>query len=351
MNIDNLFRETVKKNASDLHLIVGQPPIIRINGALRPIQGAKTLTPSSIKELVFDIITEKQRENFLKNLDLDVSYEISNLARFRINLYFEKGNIALAARVIPGVIPTMKDLIMPNIVYDLIRRDHGLILVTGPTGCGKSTSLASMIEFINNERSLRIITLEDPIEFVFESKKSLISQRQLHTDMLNFESALTHVLRQDPNIIVVGEMRNLETIASAVTLAETGHLVLATLHTHNAYQTVDRIIDIFPSHQQNQIRLQLSMSLAGIISQKLIKRIKGGRLAVREVLVNIPAVGNMIRENKISQIETVIQTNAEQGMFTMDQNLMELYRTGEISLETTQANILDEGMIDSHKRK
>lgn len=351
MNIDDLFRSTVKKNASDLHLLVGQPPIVRVGGILRPIQGSKILTPSIIKELVFDIISEKQREKFLKDLELDISYEISNLARFRINLYFEKGNIGLAARVIPAVIPAMKDLIMPDIVYDLIRRDHGLILITGPTGCGKSTTLASMIEFINNERSARIVTLEDPIEFVFNSKKSLIAQRQLHTDMLTFESALTHVLRQDPNIIVVGEMRNLETIASAITLAETGHLVLATLHTHNAYQTIDRVIDIFPAHQQNQIRLQLSMSLAGIVSQKLIGGIKDGRLAVREVLVNIPAVGNLIRENKITQIKTVIQTSANQGMFTMDQNLIDLYKAGQISLETAQANIIDADMINKKGKK
>ncbi|MEA2088935.1 MAG: PilT/PilU family type 4a pilus ATPase [Patescibacteria group bacterium] len=350
MNIDDLFRATVKKNASDLHLIVGQYPIMRVNGILCPVKGSKILTPSTIKELVFDIITEKQRDKFLKNLELDVSYEISNLARFRVNLYFEKGNIGLAARVIPSIIPTMKNLMMPDVAYDLIRRDHGLILVTGPTGCGKSTTLASMIEFINNERSARIITLEDPIEFVFLSKKSLVSQRQLHTDMLTFESALTHVLRQDPNIIVVGEMRNLETIASAITLAETGHLVLATLHTHNAYQTIDRVIDIFPASQQNQIRLQLSMSLAGIISQKLINGIKDGRIASREVLVNIPSIGNLVRENKITQIKTVIQTNAEQGMFTMDQNLMELYKKGHISLETVQANILDQDMIGKKKK-
>ncbi len=345
MHIDDLFRAAVKRRASDIHLVAGQPPILRINGLLKPVSGAKTLVPQAIKDLTFDIITEKQREKFLEKKELDVSYEIKNLARFRVNLHFERGNVGLVARVIPTKIPSMKEIMMPDIVYDLVREDSGLVLVTGPTGCGKSTSLAAMIEFMNNERSVHIVTLEDPIEFIFNSKKSLIIQRQLNTDMLSFESALTHVLRQDPNVVVVGEMRNLETIAAAITLAETGHLVLATLHTHNTHQTIDRIIDIFPAHQQNQIRLQLSISLAGIISQKLIPSVEGGRIAAREVLVNTPAVGNLIRENKIAQIRTIVQTSAAQGMFTMDQHLVELYKEGKISLETVRAHIVDYNMI------
>ncbi len=348
MNIDELFRAAVRKKASDLHLVVGQPPILRIDGLLKPLEDSKILTNKEVQNLVFDIITEKQRQEFIEKRELDTSYEIDELSRFRINLHFERGNIGLVARVIPNKIPTLEDLDMPEKVYDFVRLDSGLVLVTGPTGSGKSTSLASMIEFMNNERAVHIVTLEDPIEFLFRSKKSLIIQRQLHTDMLSFEEALTHVLRQDPNVIVVGEMRNLETISAAITLAETGHLVLATLHTHNTNQTIDRIIDIFPSHQQNQIRLQLSMNLAGIISQKLIPGAHGGRVAARELLVNIPAIGNLIRDNKIAQIRTIVQTSAKEGMFTMDQNLIELYKKGLISLETAQNNLTDINLLKRH---
>ncbi|MEA2065108.1 MAG: type IV pilus twitching motility protein PilT [Patescibacteria group bacterium] len=345
MHIDDLFRSAVKEGASDLHLVVGQPPILRIDGKLSPINGKKILTANIIKELTFDIITAVQKEIFLQDKELDISYEISNLARFRINIHFEKGNIGMVARVIPKIIPSLKELMAPSIVYDLIGLKSGLVLVTGPTGCGKTTSLAAMIEYINKNRSAHIVTMEDPIEFVFISKKSLIIQRQLHSDMLTFENALTHVLRQDPNIIVVGEMRNLETIASAITLAETGHLVLATLHTHTAEQTVDRIIDIFPAHQQDQIRLQLSTTLSGIISQRLIPSIKKGRIAVREILTNTPAVGNLIRENKINQIRTIIQTNAEEGMFTMDQDLIALYKDGHISLEIAKNYMVNPSLL------
>jgi twitching motility protein PilT len=344
MHIDDLFRSAVKKKASDLHLVAGQKPILRINGELKPIQDSKVLTPANIQDLAFDIITQQQKDKFIADKELDVSYEISKLSRFRVNMHFERGNVGMVARVIPNKIPTMQELMLPNIAHDLIKRDSGLVLVTGPTGSGKSTTLAAMVNFINKERSKHVVTLEDPIEFVFVSDKSLIIQRQLHTDMLTFEQALSHVLRQDPNIIVVGEMRNLETIAAAITLAETGHLVLATLHTHNTSQTVDRIIDIFPSHQQEQIRMQLSTSLAGILSQKLIPNTEGTRVAAREVLINIPAVANLIRENKIAQIKTVVQTNADKGMFSMDQNLLELYKAGHISEEDVKIHLTDKEM-------
>ena len=344
MHIDDLFRAAVKKKASDLHLVAGQKPILRINGELKPILDSKVLTPINISDLAFDIITQQQKDKFLQDKELDVSYEIDKLSRFRVNMHFERGNVGMVARVIPNEIPSLQDLMMPNIVHDLIKRDSGLVLVTGPTGSGKSTTLAAMISFINKERAKHIVTLEDPIEFVFVSDKSLIIQRQLHTDMLTFEEALSHVLRQDPNIIVVGEMRNLETISAAITLAETGHLVLATLHTHNTSQTVDRIIDIFPSHQQEQIRMQLSTSLAGILSQKLIPNTQGGRVAAREVLINIPAVANLIRENKIAQIKTVVQTNADKGMFSIDQNLLELYKAGHISEEDVKNYLTDKEM-------
>ncbi len=345
MHIDDLFKVAVKKDASDIHLTAGQQPILRIGGTLEPIPKSKVLNPRGIEGLAFDIITEKQKQRFLESRELDVSYEISNLSRFRVNLHFERGNVGLVARVVPNKIPTMEDLMTPGVIYDLVKRDSGLILVTGPTGCGKSTSLASMIDYINKEKASHIVTLEDPIEFVFNSKKSLVIQRQLHTDMLSFEDALSHVLRQDPNVIVVGEMRNHETMATAITLAETGHLVLATLHTHNSSQTIDRIIDTFPPSQQEQVRLQLSISLAGVISQKLIPGTDGDRVAAREVLLNTPATANLIRENKIQQIKTVIQTSSEQGMFSMDQNLVELNKAGHISAEVAKYNLINKDLI------
>ena len=229
---------------------------------------------------------------------------------------------------------------MPPLVSDLLRVDQGLILVTGPTGCGKSTSLASMIETINNERAANIVTLEDPVEFIFEPKLSIIRQRQLGTDITSFPAGLKHVLRQDPNVIMVGEMRDLETIATTITLAETGHLVLATLHTHNASQTIDRIVDVFPPYQQPQVRLQLSMSLNAIISQRLLPHVGGGRIAAREVLINTPAVSNLIRENKIPQIKTTIQTSAEDGMFTLEQDVKRLLAEGQITEEVARAHIM-----------
>jgi twitching motility protein PilT len=263
--------------------------------------------------------------------ELDFSYEIKNLSRFRLNLHYAQDAIGLVGRLINSVIPTMDELGMPQIVYDLVNLQHGLILVTGPTGMGKSTSLAAMIEYINNTRNTHIVTLEDPIEFVYKPKKSLIRQRQLGSDMLTFAEGLKHVLRQDPNVILVGEMRDLETISSTITLAETGHLVLATLHTSNSSQTIDRIIDVFPPFQQPQVRLQISLFLRSIISQQLIPKIGGGRIAAREILMNTPAVSNLIRENKIAQIKTSMQTSAEVGMVTMDQDLERLYRQGLIS--------------------
>ena len=334
MPIDELFRTAVDLHASDLHLVAGLPPILRIDGNLQQIKGKTKLESKAIQALVYPMLSEKQRQIFEDDKELDLSYEIKGVSRFRVNLHWEKGNVGMVSRVISREIPSLKDLGMPAIVFDLIKLEAGLILMTGPTGCGKSTTLAAMIEQINSERAANIITLEDPIEFVFEPKLSIIKQRQLNTDMLTFPAALVHLLRQDPNVIMVGEMRDLETIATTITLAETGHLVLATLHIHNAAQTMDRVIDIFPPHQQQQIRLQLSLTLRGIVSQRLIPRLSGGRLATREILLNTPAVANLIRENKVAQIRTVIQTSAEEGMITMDQDLISLFHSGEISKET-----------------
>ncbi len=339
MTINDLFKVATQAKASDLHLIVGKPPILRIDGELRVMPNTEILSRTEAEKLIFSIITEKQKKDFLENRELDISYEITGFSRYRVNLFWEKDNVALVARVISTNIPVLEDLGMPPIVHRLIEKDQGLILVTGPTGCGKSTTLAAMIQRINELRFANIITLEDPIEYIFKPVKSIIKQRQLGTDMNTFQDALKHVLRQDPNVIMVGEMRDLETIAATITLAETGHLVLATLHTHNASQTIDRIIDVFPPHQQAQVRLQLSMSLSGVISQKLLPRVGGGRVAVREILINTPAISNIIRENKIPQMRSVIQTSADVGMFSMDFNIRELLEKNLIDEPTALAHL------------
>ncbi|MFA5051941.1 MAG: type IV pilus twitching motility protein PilT [Patescibacteria group bacterium] len=345
--IDDIFKAAVKRNASDIHLTVGHAPIFRIDGELTEIDGYKKLASKELEDMISEILTEKQRQLLLHERELDLSYEINGLSRFRVNCFWEKDDACLAARIIARSIPTMEELMLPKIVYDLMRLKQGLVLVTGPTGCGKSTSLAAMINLINHERAAHIITLEDPIEFIYDGGdgKSLIVQRQLGTDMVSFAQALKHLLRQDPNVILVGEMRDLETIATTITLAETGHLVLATLHTHNAAQTVDRIIDVFPPYQQSQIRLQLSLFLKGIISQQLLPRLNGGRISAREILINTPAISNLIRENKIPQIKTVIQTSADEGMFTMDQDLKRLYEEGYITKEVAKSYMVTPSML------
>ncbi len=345
--IDEILKTAVKRNASDIHLTVGHAPIFRIDGELMEIDGHKKLADKELEELVSEILTEKQRQLLLHERELDLSYEINGVSRFRVNCFWEKDNICMAARIIAKSVPTMEELMLPKIVHDLMRLKQGLVLVTGPTGCGKSTSLAAMINLINHERAAHIITLEDPIEFIYDGGdgKSLIVQRQLGTDMVSFPQALKHLLRQDPNVILVGEMRDLETIATTITLAETGHLVLATLHTHNAAQTVDRIIDVFPPYQQSQIRLQLSLFLKGIISQQLLPRINGGRIASREILINTPAISNLIRENKIPQIKTVIQTSADEGMFTMDQDLKRLYEEGYITKDVAKSYMVTPSLL------
>lgn len=346
MKIDDLFKEAVDNNASDLHIIVGMPPVLRIDGELKQIESKGKISNKLAGELIMPMLTDKQKAIFEKDKELDLSYEIKSGHRFRVNLHQEKNNLGLVARVISQKIPTIDDIMMPEITKNILNLNQGLILMTGPTGSGKSTTLAAMINYINQNRSKNIMTLEDPIEFLFEPDKSIIKQRQLHTDMITFEGALIHVLRQDPDVIMVGEMRDLNTIANTITIAETGHLVLATLHTHNAAQTIDRIIDIFPSHQQQQIRLQVSMTLKAVISQELVPRKDGGRVATREIMINTPAISNLIRENKIPQIKTVIQTSAEEGMITMDQDLINLYNEGVITKETAQAQMTNPEMLN-----
>lgn len=339
IKIDSIFKEAVKRGASDIHLVVGRRPIFRIDGVLTEYEGEGVLTAKEGAEMIFSIISDRQKSTYLDERELDLSHEIPDVSRFRVNCHWERDNPGLVARVISPVIPTMEELMMPKVVYDLMRLKQGLVLVTGPTGCGKSTSLAAMINLINMERAVHIVTLEDPIEFIYDnsSGKSIIKQRQLGSDMLSFAQALKHVLRQDPNVILVGEMRDLETISATITLAETGHLVLATLHTYNAGQTVDRIIDVFPPYQQSQVRLQLSLFLKGIISQQLLPRKSGGRIAAREVLINTPAISNLIRENKVAQIRTTIQTSAEEGMFTIDQDIKRIYQQELIDKDTARS--------------
>lgn len=339
LDIKKLLQLAAAKNASDLHLVVSLPPIFRIDGELFSLgeilktkEEEEIINNQDLQEAVSLILSPEQKTKFFVERDLDVSYALNDL-RFRINLSYEKNNIKVVARVITEEQPTLEQIGMPKVTYDLLNQSQGLILMTGPTGCGKSTTLAAMINYINNNRSSNIVTFEDPIEFMFKSNKSVITQRQLGADMSSFAKGLKYVLRQDPNVIMIGEMRDLETIAAAITIAETGHLVLATLHTFSAAQTVDRIIDIFPPHQQNQIRSQLSFILSAVISQRLLPKVGGGRVAAREIMIKTPAVANLIRENKIAQLKSVLQTSGAEGMITMDKHLKELYQAGQISKE------------------
>jgi len=331
--IKEIFKTAYEKGASDVHLVVGSPPVIRIDGELYDIEDKKVLSAKDMEQIAYSIISEEQKERFIANKDLDLGYEGADGVRFRVNLHYEKGNIGMVARLISGKIPTLDDIQMEESVRALLRLKQGLILITGPTGCGKSTTLAAMINFLNQNYCYNIITLEDPVEYIFTPDQSIIIQRQLGNDMVSFAEGLKHCLRQDPNVIMVGEMRDLETIATTITLAETGHLVLATLHTYNAAQTIDRIIDIFPPYQQNQVRAQLSSILVGVFSQRLLPKIGGGRVAAREIMINTTAIANLIRENKVAQIKTVIETGAKEGMFTMDQNLVKLVKEQAVEKE------------------
>jgi twitching motility protein PilT len=339
LTAQSLFAATVDKSASDLHLVVGYHPILRVTGELYDIDSEEVLSDASMEKVVRQIVTPEQYERFLIEKELDLAFS-SEGGRFRVNLLWEKGHISMAARTIPQVIPSMEQLGLPAVVQGFTELPHGLVLVTGPTGSGKSTTLASMIDHINGTRRVNIITLEDPIEFLFQSKQSIIRQRQLESDMISFNEGLRHVLRQDPDVVMVGEMRDLDTIATTLTLAETGHLVFATLHTYSAPQTISRVIDVFPPYQQTQIRLQLAMTLRGVVSQQLLPRVGGGLVAAREVLVNTPACANEIRENKVEQIKNVIQTGAAHGMFSYSQDLKRLVKEDTITSETADNYLL-----------
>ena len=336
VRIEPLLDEVLKRDASDLHLQVGLPPMLRIDGSLTTVENPIALTVDQVKSLAYSVLDEKQRKMLESDLELDFSFAYGNLARFRVNAFHEKGNLAVALRLIPTVIRTIEDLGLPQIVNSFVEYPRGLVLITGPTGSGKSTTQAAMIDKINTEKSLHIITIEDPIEYQHHHKKSIIVQREVHFDTLSFGAGLRSALREDPDVILIGEMRDLETIATAVTLAETGHLVLATLHTNSASQSIDRMIDVFPPHQQQQIRIQLSNVLQAIISQRLIPMVGGGRVAAAEILVVNAAVRNIIRDAKTHQIDAVIQTGAEAGMQTMDNTLVKLVHEGKISYEVAK---------------
>lgn len=328
LQIDELLTECVRRNGSDLHIKADCPPLLRIWGDLYRMD-APSLTPTEARELSYSVMTEEQIALFERDWEMDLGYDLEGIGRFRVNALVQRGNVGSVFRAIPLQISTMEELGLPPVCKYFADRPRGLILVTGPAGCGKSTTQAAMLDYINGTYPCHIVTVEDPIEFAHEDKRALVNQRELDTDTLSFANALKYVLRQDPDVILIGEMRDLETVQLAITAAETGHLVLGTLHTTDAVQTVDRAIDIFPTHQQQQIRMQLSVNLLGVISQILVKRADGrGRIAAFETLVAIPAVRSSIRERKTHQIASVIQTGVKQGMMTLDQSLASLVKSG-----------------------
>ena len=344
--IEVLLEEVVKKKASDLHLQVGLPPMLRIDGSLMPVSAADPLTDEAVETLIFAILDEDQKQILLKDKEFDFSFAFGDMGRFRVNAFHERGNLAAALRLIPNEILTVEQLGLPQIVAKFADYPRGLVLLTGPTGSGKSTSLAALIHKINLERSAHIITIEDPIEYTHRSIKSVIVQREVHYDTYSFSAALRSALREDPDVVLIGEMRDLETIASAITIAETGHLVFATLHTNSAAQSIDRMIDVFPPHQQPQIRAQLSNILMAICSQRLIPAIGGGRIVSAEVLVVTPAVRNIVREGKTHQLDAVIQTGAEFGMQSMDKTLAKLIHEGTITYDEARNFAVDIDELD-----
>ncbi len=335
MGIQELLEVVVKKEASDLHLVTGQPPMVRIDGQLITVTSS-VLSPDEAEVLVFELLSNEQKEMFTVNKEIDFSFALGEVARFRVNAYYQKGYISAALRLIPNKIKSVEELNLPGILHNFTEMKQGFILVTGPTGHGKSTAIASMINEINQSKPLHILTIEDPIEYVYPKGKALVSQREMHLDTHSWDIALRSALREDPDVVLVGEMRDFETIASAITVAETGHLVFATLHTNSASQSVDRIIDVFPENQQSQVRMQLASTIAGIVSVRLVPAIGGGRLPVCEILLTSNAVQTAIRDGKSHQIDNIIQMSGEQGMVLFDASLAYLVRAGRISLETAK---------------
>ena len=337
MTIEELIEITILKKASDLHLICGLPPVLRIDGALASLPGKNSLTEDEVKNLVFSLVSDEQKEILLVNKEIDFSFPYKDQARFRVNAYHQRGTLAAAMRLLPRLIPQIDELRLPKICHSFTQLKQGFILITGPTGHGKSTTLAAIIEEINQTRPVHIVSIEDPIEYVFVPVKAIISQREIRADTHSWQIALRSCLREDPDVVMVGEMRDFETIAAALTIAETGHLVFATLHTNSAAQSIDRIVDVFPEYQQPQVKMQLSNNLEAVLSQRLIPSLEGGRIPALEILVATPAVKTSIREGKVHLIDNIILTSSELGMRTLEMDLARLVKEGKISLEVAQS--------------
>lgn len=331
--IKNLLRIVAQQNASDLHLVVGRYPTLRIDGKLFPLTQEEILTQEGTKSLCDVLLSEENKKRLLDDGQVDFSYNFEDKARFRTNVYFQKGYMSVAMRLITGKIRTLEELNIPTSLYDFLSHSQGLLLVTGPVGHGKSTTLAALVDYINHNEDKHILTIEDPIEYVYEQDRCIINQREVGKDARSFHDALRAVFREDANVVLIGEMRDLDTISTAMTAAETGHLILATLHTNDSSQTVDRIIDVFPAHQQNQIRSQLSSVLLGVVSQRLLPVIGGGRIPALEIMMKNHAVENLIRENKTYQIDSVIETSLKNGMISLDKSLSDLVRRGLVSVD------------------
>jgi len=323
----------IKEGASDLIISVNHPPVIRITGQLVPLTNEKKFTADDTQNFAFGLMSDTQKEKFLKEKEIDFSYDFDGKGRFRVNIFYQRDCISLALRLIPTKIKTIEDLALPAVLHEFTNKSHGLILVTGASGQGKSTTLAAMVDEINHTKAVHIITIEDPIEYMYESDKAVVEQREVSTDTHSFANALRAVFRQNPDVIMVGEMRDLETISTAITAAETGHLVFATLHTNSAAQSIHRIIDVFPSEQQNQIRFQLAGSLLGVVSQRLVPKISGGFAPACEVMIANTAISNLIRENKTHEIPAVIETSLREGMISLNRSLSDLVRKKDISLK------------------
>lgn len=350
MDLKELFTKTIAANASDIHILAKNPPLLRVDGNLLSLTN-EDLSAAEIEEMCFSILSESQKEMLINNRTLDFSYsfEEENIkGRFRINLYYQKNTLAGAFRLLPPIIKTIDELKLPSICHSFARLKQGFILVTGPTGHGKSTTLAAIMDEINEERSVNIITIEDPIEYMYEKKKATISQREIGSDTYSWSEALKSILREDPDVVLIGEMRDPESIASAVTIAETGHLVFSTLHTNSAAQSIDRIIDSFPEHQQSQIKIQLAATLEGIISQRLLPKIEGGRVVATEILLGTNAIRSNIREGKTHLIDSIIETSQAEGMISLDLSLATLVKEGLISSETAKSYSLHDKQLSRY---
>lgn len=348
--IEILLDEVVKRKASDLHLQVGLPPMLRIDGNLTLSQNSAQLNQQMVEAMIFSLLDEDQKQILLRDKEFDFSFAFGDLGRFRVNAFHERGNLAAALRLISNEIRTVEQLGLPKVLNNFTDFPRGLVLITGPTGSGKSSTLAALIDKINNERPVHIITVEDPIEYTHQSKKAVIVQREVHYDTYSFSAALRSALREDPDVVLIGEMRDLETIAAAITIAETGHLVFATLHTNSASQSIDRMIDVFPPHQQPQVRAQLGNILMAIVSQRLLPALGGGRVPACEILVATPAVRNIIREGKNYQLDAVIQTGLEHGMQSMDKTLVGMVHAGAISYDEARNFAVDPQELDRMMR-